>query len=126
VINAINTGTPGNGTHEDVNADGLATPLDALIIINELVQVQSGASTNSDVLVGNDSDVSGSDLADGLDILFAELDSDLTQDLTVEELQSSLSPALVDAINEVLDADEEQQDQLWADLADELGALLGS
>ncbi len=130
VINALETGEVSESVHPDVNADGGVSPIDALLVINDLVEEQralaAGAGGSSTILTGADADVSAADLADGLDALFGELASDLDSGLTIDQLQAQLSPSLIDAINAVLQANDDEQDDLWAALADDLAAYLTS
>ena len=103
----------------DVNNDGLVTPIDALVVLNELIV------GNTDTLTGSDSDVSQADLSNALESLFEDLASDLDADPNVAaELLLELDSPLIDSIFDVTNADETEQEDLFDQLAAELAELL--
>lgn len=129
VINALESGASDSDLYLDVNADQGVSPMDALLVINELLIEQNAVSAGVDaggVNTGADSDVGTNELAAALDTLFGELGDDLSSGLSIEDLQADLSPELVNAIYEVLEADEDEQDALWSQLADDLAIFLNS
>lgn len=122
VINELNGSTAGSFS-TDVNNDGVVSPIDALLVINDLFMVSSG----SDVLVGDDADVSQTDLANALEFVFEELASDIQADPSATAaLLNDLESPLVDSIYDVINADESEQEDLWDELADDLASLLSN
>jgi len=104
-----------------VNGDGVVTPIDALLVINDLFL---GPAGGSDVLVGADSDVSEAELTNALEFVFEELAMDIAADpQEAAALLTQLDSPLVDSIFEVLEADESEQESLFDDLASDLGSF---
>ncbi len=102
----------------DVNFDGMVSPLDALLVVNNLALQSRNGTLPAD-------DVSESALAESLTFVFEELAEDVQADPdAVAAMLLALDSPLVDSIREVLQAEGDDQKSLWDELAVELASLL--